>query len=106
MRLFVAGLREMHPDKAYAPDANSTMRLTYGLVDDYKAADAVHYDFYTTTVGILEKRDDSNPEFVVPAKLKELYEAKIKEGLLLLTTVFELLYSINSNALAIKRRCC
>ncbi|MBL0316538.1 MAG: S46 family peptidase [Flavobacteriales bacterium] len=76
MRQFVAGLREMNPDKAYAPDANSTMRLTYGLVDDYKAADAVHYDYYTTTVGILEKRDDSNPEFVVPQKLADLINAK------------------------------
>jgi hypothetical protein len=76
MRLFVAGLREMNPSKAYAPDANSTMRLTYGLVDDYKAADAVHYDYYTTTVGILEKRDDSNPEFVVPQKLADLINAK------------------------------
>jgi hypothetical protein len=76
MRLFVAGLREMNPDKAYAPDANSTLRLTYGVIDDYKAADAVHYDYYTTTDGIMEKRDNTNPEFVVPDKLADLIRKK------------------------------
>jgi hypothetical protein len=76
MRQFVAGLREMNPGKAYAPDANSTMRITYGVVDDYKAADAVHYDFYTTAAGIMEKRDNTNPEFVVPDKLADLITKK------------------------------
>jgi hypothetical protein len=76
MRQFVAGLREMNPTKAYAPDANSTMRITYGVVDDYKAADAVHYDFYTTAAGIMEKRDNTNPEFVVPDKLADLITKK------------------------------
>jgi len=75
-RLFVAGLREMNPEKAYAPDANSTMRLTYGNVLDYKGGDAIHYDFYTTLDGVMEKEDPSNEEFVVPAKLKELYAKK------------------------------
>ena len=75
-RLFVRGLREMKPDKAYYPDANSTMRLTYGPVGDYKAADAVHYDFVTTANGILEKKDNTNPEFVVPEKLEELILAR------------------------------
>jgi hypothetical protein len=76
MRVFVAGLREMNSTKSYAPDANSTMRLTYGVVNDYKAADAVHYDYYTTANGIMEKRDNSNPEFVVPDKLANLIEKK------------------------------
>lgn len=76
-RLLTAGLREMGGSKKnYAPDANSTLRLTYGVIDDYKAADAVHYDYYTTTDGIMEKRDNSNPEFVVPDKLAELIEKK------------------------------
>ncbi|NQX92840.1 MAG: S46 family peptidase, partial [Flavobacteriales bacterium] len=56
-RLFVKGLREMMADKNFSPDANSTMRLTYGIVDDYFPADGVHYDFITTTKGILEKED-------------------------------------------------
>ena len=49
-RLFIAGLREMHPDKVYYPDANSTMRLTYGSVQDYVPADAVEYDYVTIFV--------------------------------------------------------
>lgn len=75
-RLFVKGLREMQPDKVFYPDANSTMRMTYGSVQDYYPADAVHYDFITTDKGILEKEDPSNDEFIVPAKLKSLIEKK------------------------------
>lgn len=75
-RLFVAGLREMHPDKVYYPDANSTMRLTYGSVQDYVPADAVEYDYVTYLSGVMEKEDPSNDEFIVPEKLKELYKNK------------------------------
>jgi hypothetical protein len=75
-RLFVRGLREMQPEKAWYPDANSTMRLTYGPVGDYKPADAVHYDFVTTANGILEKKDNSNPEFIVPERLEQLIKAR------------------------------
>ncbi len=75
-RLFVAGIREMMPDKKFAPNANSTMRLTYGQVLDYFGADAIHYDYKTTLQGVMEKEDPTNPEFVVPAKLKQLYNAK------------------------------
>jgi hypothetical protein len=75
-RLFIAGLREMQPNKVFYPDANSTMRLTYGKVLDYYPADAVHYDFYTTMDGIMEKEDSSSWEFVVPDKLKDLYKNK------------------------------
>jgi len=71
-RLFVAGIREMQPEKKFAPNANSTMRLTYGQILDYYPADAVHYNYFTTTRGILEKEDPSNWEFFVPSKLKEL----------------------------------
>lgn len=75
-RLFIAGLREMQPDRKFYPDANSTMRLTYGKVLDYYPADAVHYNYVTTMKGIMEKEDPSNWEFVVPQKLKDLYAAK------------------------------
>ena len=75
-RLFEAALLEMNSDKNYYPDANSTIRLTYGNVGDYQPADAVHYDYFTTTKGILEKEDPSNDEFIVPAKLKKLILAK------------------------------
>jgi hypothetical protein len=75
-RLFVKGLREMQPNKAFYPDANSTMRCTYGPVGDYSPADAVQYDFVTTANGILQKMDNSDPEFIVPAKLEELLLAR------------------------------
>ncbi|NVO01364.1 MAG: S46 family peptidase [Bacteroidetes bacterium] len=75
-RLFVAGLREMNPDKKYYPNANSTMRMTYGKVGDYFPADAVHYDYKTTVSGIIEKEDPKNDEFIVPSKLHDLILSK------------------------------
>lgn len=72
-RLFVDGLRKMQADeKSFYPDANSTMRLTFGQVGDYFPADAVHYDYITTADGILEKMDNTNPEFVVKPELENL----------------------------------
>lgn len=73
-RLFIAGLREMQPDKVFYPNANSTMRMSYGSVQDYQAADAINYNYYTTSNGILEKEDPKDDEFIVPAYLKELIE--------------------------------
>ncbi len=75
-RLFVAGLREMYPNTKFYPNANSTMRLTYGKVMDYNGADAIHFNYFTTLDGVMEKEDPNNWEFVVPAKLKELYKSK------------------------------
>ncbi|PJB59376.1 MAG: serine protease, partial [Bacteroidetes bacterium CG_4_9_14_3_um_filter_41_19] len=75
-RLFIAGLREMNPETNYAPDANFTMRLTYGTVQDYYPADAIHFEYFTTMDGIMQKEDPDNFEFIVPAKLKELYQAR------------------------------
>ncbi|MHA6247008.1 S46 family peptidase [Pontibacter sp. CAU 1760] len=75
-RLYVAGLRLMNPDKVYYPDANSTIRLSYGTVKDYSPQDGVLYNYYTTLDGVMAKEDPSNEEFVVPAKLKQLYQAK------------------------------
>ncbi|NVO04142.1 MAG: S46 family peptidase, partial [Bacteroidetes bacterium] len=75
-RLFVAGLKEMNPDKKYYPNANSTMRLSYGKILDYYPSDAVYYNYFTTLDGIIEKEDPKNEDFIVPAKLKELYKAK------------------------------
>jgi len=76
-RLFVAALREMDPSKSFYPDANSTMRMTYGKVLSYYPADAVHYNYYTTLDGVMMKEDPNNEEFIVPAKLKELYNKKV-----------------------------
>lgn len=75
-RLFVRGLMEMNPEKAWASNANSTIRLTYGKVRSYKPRDAVFYDYYTTLSGVLEKEGPKGGEFEVPAKLKELYAKK------------------------------
>ena len=76
-RLYVAGLMEMDPEKVFYPDANFTMRLTYGQVLPYKPQDAVSYDYYTTLDGVIAKEDPENAyEFTVPEKLKELYRAK------------------------------
>jgi hypothetical protein len=67
---------EMHPEKTFYPDANFTMRLTYGKVGDYYPRDAVHYLHYTTLKGVMEKEDPDNYEFIVDPKLKELYNNK------------------------------
>ncbi len=75
-RLFVEGVREMQPDKKFYPDANSTLRFSYGKVMDYYPADAIHFDFVTHLSGVIEKEDPDNNEFIVAPKLKELYESK------------------------------
>jgi hypothetical protein len=75
-RMLIAGLREMYPDRNLYPDANFTMRLTYGSIQDYYPADGVFYDYFTTLDGIMEKEDPANDDFIVPEKLKELYAAK------------------------------
>ncbi|WP_281808991.1 S46 family peptidase [Alistipes finegoldii] len=76
-RLYIAGLMRMQPDKAWASDANFTIRLTYGRVLPYDPADGIRYNYYTTLKGVMEKEDPKNPtEFTVPDKLKELYAAK------------------------------
>jgi hypothetical protein len=75
-RLFLKGLVEMYPERDFYSDANSTMRMNYGVVGDYYPRDAVLYTHYTTLSGVMEKEDPDNYEFVVSDKLKELYEAK------------------------------
>jgi len=75
-RLFVDGLRKMNPDKVYYPNANSTMRTTYGTVGDYVPADAVHYDYVTTLDGVIEKYVPGDHEFDLPQGLIDLYDAK------------------------------
>ena len=76
LRLYVQGLREMNPDRQFYPDANSTMRVTYGQVKDYAPADAVKYHYLTTAEGIYDKENPDDPEFVVPTELMELIRRK------------------------------
>jgi len=75
-KLWLAGLMEMMPDKNFYPDANSTLRFTYGTVGDYQPRDAVRYSYFTTLEGVMEKEDPDNWEFVVTDRLKELYKNK------------------------------
>ena len=78
--LFVKGLREYYaatqPGKSLYPDANSTMRMSYGSVQDYMPADAVHYDYVCTAQGILEKYVPGDYEFDAPKRLLDLIEKK------------------------------
>lgn len=73
-RLFISGLREMDTTKNYYPNANSTMRVTYGNVGDYIPGEAMHFDYFTTLDGVMLKEDPSNEEFIIPKKLKDLYD--------------------------------
>lgn len=74
-RKYMAALMEMEPNKAFSPDANFTQRLSYGSIGGYSPADGVEYDFYTTTLGVFQKEDPSNPEFNVQSYiLKDLSE--------------------------------
>jgi hypothetical protein len=75
-KAYIGGQMEMNKGKAMYPDANFTMRLTYGTVKSYSPKDGVLYDYYTTLKGVMEKEDPDNWEFVVPARLKELYNSK------------------------------
>lgn len=77
-KTWVAGMLELKAKNGTPvyPDANSTLRLTYGKIGSYEPADGMEYLYYTTLKGVMEKEDPNNPEFVVPAKLKELYEKK------------------------------
>ncbi len=73
---YVKALMEMNPEKKFYPDANSTLRLTYGNVKAYSPKDAVEYKYFTTLSGVMAKENPDEFEFRVPARLKELYNKK------------------------------
>ncbi|HNY13970.1 MAG TPA: S46 family peptidase, partial [Bacteroidales bacterium] len=75
-RLWVAALREMIPEKTLYPDANSTMRLTYGTIQDYDPKDAVTYKYYTTLQGVVDKYKPGDYEFDLPQRLIDLNNKK------------------------------
>jgi hypothetical protein len=75
-RLYMEGLMEMQKDRNFYPDANFTMRLTYGSVQDYQPADGVTYNYYTTLDGVMAKYIPGNWEFDVPQELIKLWENK------------------------------
>ena len=74
-REYTAATMKMHPDKAFYPDANFSMRLTYGKVWDYSPKDAVNYHWQTYLDGVIEKMDNNDEEFMVPDALFNLYKA-------------------------------
>ncbi len=73
---WVQGRFEMLPDVRHYPDANFTMRLTYGQVEGYFPRDGVKYDYYTTLEGVMEKNSEKKHDYQIPDKLKTLYEEK------------------------------
>ncbi len=77
-RLYLKGIMEMNPAKAKLmyPDANFTMRVSYGNVKSYEPKDAVHYDYVTTMKGVMEKYQPGDYEFDLPQKYIDLYKAK------------------------------
>jgi hypothetical protein len=75
-RIYMKGLMEFLPDQRFYPDANFTLRVTYGKVKGFEPRDAVNYNYFTTLEGIMEKENPDIYDYVVEEKLKELYEAK------------------------------
>jgi hypothetical protein len=75
-RTYLKGVRQMLPDKKFYPDANSTLRVTYGKVDDYQPRDGVSYNWFTTLDGVVQKYVKGDEEFDLPAKLLELHAAQ------------------------------
>jgi len=74
-RLFNAAVRRMYADRNFYPDANSTMRLSFGTVCSYSPFDGAFYNYYTTPMGIFEKMRDhqGDPDFEVSPRLLELF---------------------------------
>jgi hypothetical protein len=75
-RLWIAALLEMTPEKSLYPDANSTMRLSYGTIQDYDPRDAVTYKYYTTLQGVVDKYKPGDYEFDLPQRLIDLNNKK------------------------------
>ena len=73
---YIRAMRQAYPDSTFAPDANFTMRISYGKVAGYDADDAVSYSYFTTLDGIIEKNKTGNPDYTIPQRLIELYEQK------------------------------
>jgi hypothetical protein len=75
-RLWIAALMEMVPDKTQYPDANFTMRLTYGTIEPYDPRDGVTYKYYTTLQGVVDKYKPGDYEFDLPQRLIDLNNKK------------------------------
>ena len=76
MREWMDAQMTVLPERTYSPDANGTLRITFGKVEGYEPFDGAEYAYYTTLDGVMEKEDPTNPEYNVPSRLKELYQNK------------------------------
>ncbi len=75
-KAYAAGLLEWRKKQPSYPDANFTMRLTYGNIKGYSPRDAVIYKYYSTIQGVLEKEDPDSDEFRVPDRLRVMAQTK------------------------------
>lgn len=75
-RSYMQAQMDVFKEKAFYPDANSTLRVTYGNVKGYNPKDAVQYGFYTYLDGVMDKYKPGDYEFDVPEKLRSLHSAK------------------------------
>ncbi len=75
-RIYVRGLKKMKKDEIFWPDANFSMRVAYGQVDGYSPNDAVKYRYYTTLDGVMQKNATGNKDYIIPDKLKKLFQRK------------------------------
>ena len=74
-KVYMKALMEVFPEKRFFPDANSTLRVTYGKVSGFTPRDAVYYEASTYLNGVIEKYKPGDYEFDLPAKFLELYES-------------------------------
>ncbi len=75
-RLYMAAQMEVFKEQKFYPDANSTLRVAYGKIDDYSPRDGIRYNWFCTLDGVMEKEDPNTFDYVVPAKLHQLWESK------------------------------
>lgn len=75
-RTYMQAQMDVMKEKKFYPDANSTLRVTYGNVKGYAPRDAVKYDFYTYLDGVMDKYKPGDYEFDVPEKIRTLYASK------------------------------
>ena len=75
-RNYIKAIMQAYPDSIFPPDANFTMRISYGHVAGYDADDAVSYNYFTTLDGIIEKSHTGNPDYSIPQRLADLYAQK------------------------------
>jgi hypothetical protein len=75
-KAYMAAILEMKQEQRLMADANLTLRVTYGKIEGFEPMDGVYYQYYTTLKGMIDKQDPNIADYVVPEKLKQLYQSK------------------------------